>query len=307
MSLLDKFVDSLSVDLHRASCRELKQPFMTVDNIQQSSVIMHLHNGNIFLEEDGVNMNPGSFYLIPAGKQVSNRFGTGNHIPIGPDGFRSEEEIGRYLRPVNHHEDLTKVQELYTFLRFDIYLFNAIPLFEVMDLPPLIIPEDTEFAHLVQHIAREFELQKLGRAKLIKNYMEEIVIHLCRYLDSEPKFKPHIDKLEFLSDRRLVDIVTYIQANLEKDLSNKVIANIAYVSEDYVGQFFKSLTRKNLQDYIENQRLEKAMYYLRTEPASIQEISHRVGFKDPAYFSRRFKLKYGYNANSVRNLQSHLV
>ena len=104
-----------------------------------------------------------------------------------------------------------------------------------------------------------------------------------------------------------MDIVKHIQENLEKDLSNKTIANIAYVSEDYVGQFFKSLTGKNLQDYIENQRLDRAMFLLRTQPDNIQEIAHRVGFKDPAYFSRRFKMKFGANANSIRQNKNQLV
>jgi len=83
-------------------------------------------------------------------------------------------------------------------------------------------------------------------------------------------------------------------------LSNQKIADQAFVSKDYVGQFFKSLTNTNLQDYIENQRLERANYLLRTTKDNIQEIAHQVGFKDPAYFSRRFKNKYNVNANQVR-------
>ena len=162
------------------------------------------------------------------------------------------------------------------------------------------MPADLEFGHLIRYITQEQEQNKLGRDKIISNYMEEIIIHLCRYIDSQARFRPYVERLEFLADRRLVDIVKYIQGNLEKDPSNKVIANIAYVSEDYVGQFFKSLTGQNLQDYIENQRLERAMQLLRTQPDNIQEIAHRVGFKDPAYFSRRFKLKFNANANSIR-------
>jgi YesN/AraC family two-component response regulator len=67
-----------------------------------------------------------------------------------------------------------------------------------------------------------------------------------------------------------------------------------------VGQFFKSMTNANLQDYIEQQRLEKAHQLLRSSTESIQEIAQAIGFKDPAYFSRRFKLKFGKNANQIR-------
>jgi AraC-like DNA-binding protein len=101
--------------------------------------------------------------------------------------------------------------------------------------------------------------------------------------------------------------VQYVRNNLNKDLSNKVIANIAYVSEDYVGQLFKTLTSRNLQEYIENERLEKAYQLLTTRSENIQEIAHMVGFKDPAYFSRRFKLRYKENANAVRRKEKNYM
>lgn len=49
------------------------------------------------------------------------------------------------------------------------------------------------------------------------------------------------------------------------------------------------------------------MILLKTLPDNIQEIAHKVGFKDPAYFSRRFKMKYGANANSVRQNKTQLA
>ena len=79
-----------------------------------------------------------------------------------------------------------------------------------------------------------------------------------------------------------------------------MIASLAYVSKDYVGQFFKSLTGRNLQDYIEERRLERAYHLIRTTDENIQQIAVRVGFKDPAYFSRRFKIKFLKNAKDVR-------
>jgi transcriptional regulator GlxA family with amidase domain len=94
--------------------------------------------------------------------------------------------------------------------------------------------------------------------------------------------------------------VEFIQTNLEQDLSNQQIAQVACVTKDYVGQFFKSLTGRNLQDYIEERRLERAYHLIRTTDENIQQIAVRVGFKDPAYFSRRFKIKFLKNAKDVR-------
>ncbi len=307
MSLLDKFIDSLHVTIHRAGFREGLRPFSMENHFQKSNVILHLERGDVFVGKGEVPMLQDSFYFLPVGQPISMKHGIGPYQDLGDDGFYSDLEVTKYLKFIEPTEDRSQVKQLYTLMAFDISLFNAIPFFEVLDMPAFTIPPDEEFGFLVKHTALEFHQNKLGKDKLIRSYMEEMVIHLCRYLESQPNFQKHIEKLEFLSDRRLVDIVKYVQTNLEKDLSNKTISNIAYVSEDYVGQFFKSLTKQNLQDYIENQRLDKAMFYLRTEPDNIQEIAHRVGFKDPAYFSRRFKMKFGFNANSIRSQPSNLI
>ncbi len=307
MSLLHKFVESLHVKIHGASFREGIVPFSTTDHFQKFNVIIHLQQGNLFLGKDEVALEKNSFCFLPSNQPFSIRHGLAPYKDLKEHGFTAEEPISKYLRFLDPLENREAYREVYTFLALDISLFDAIPFFEVLNMPAFIIPPDEEFAFLMNHIASEYHQEKLGKDKIIRNYMEEIVIHLCRFLESQPDYQKYIDRLEFLSDRRLVEIVKYIQKNLDKDLSNKVIANVAYVSEDYVGQFFKSLTKKNLQDYIEAQRLDKAMVYLRTEPDNIQEIAHRVGFKDPAYFSRRFKMKFGFNANSIRHHQSHFV
>lgn len=297
----------MQVSILRAGFRECLKSFTMGDHFQKSNIIIHLQKGDIFVGKEGLKLEEGSFYFLPLGQPVHIKHGLPPYYDLGEDGFYSQEEVTKFLRFVEPHEDRTNLRQVYTLAAFDLSLFNAIPFFEVLDMPPFSMPPDAEFATLLMNLASEFHQQKLGREKIINSYMEQVLIYLCRYIDSREEFIPNVEKLEFLSDRRLVDIVTYIQANLSNDLSNKIIANIAYVSEDYVGQFFKSLTKKNLQDYIENQRLDRAMLYLRTEPDNIQEIAHRVGFKDPAYFSRRFKMRYGFNANSIRSQSSSLI
>jgi AraC-like DNA-binding protein len=108
----------------------------------------------------------------------------------------------------------------------------------------------------------------------------------------------------YFKDPRLIDIFAYIKDNLGDDLSNKILANVANVSEDYVGQYFKMLTGINPQDYIEYQRMEKAVNLLRTSKKSIREIGKDVGYKDTAYFCRRFKMMFGIPAGKMRRRES---
>jgi AraC-like DNA-binding protein len=83
-----------------------------------------------------------------------------------------------------------------------------------------------------------------------------------------------------------------------------VLADVANVSEDYVGQYFKFLTGSNPQDYVEYQRMELALDLLRTSKISIRELAKRVGYKDVAYFCRRFKIVYGIPAAKMRKRDS---
>jgi transcriptional regulator GlxA family with amidase domain len=190
---------------------------------------------------------------------------------------------------------------------FDTVLYNDFAFFPLLGMPPVSLPFNEQFTFLMREICLEKEKDRLGKEIIVKNYLQEMIIHIFRHIDADPALVHYIAKMEYLTDKRLMDIVKYIQENLEKDLSNKAIAKVAFVSEDYVGQFFKALTNRNLQDYIENQRLDKAMHMLKTMPMNIQEIATLVGFKDAAYFSRRFKLRFGKNANTVKSPKTHMA
>ena len=100
------------------------------------------------------------------------------------------------------------------------------------------------------------------------------------------------------------DIFNYIKEHLGRDLSNKALAEVANVSEDYVGQYFKMLTGINPQDYIEYQRMEEAVKLLRTTKNSIRNIGKEVGYKDTAYFCRRFKMMFGIPAGKMRRRET---
>lgn len=305
--MLSKFIDSLHVHFYNATFQEVINPVFLNGHVEKHNTLIMLNRGHMSVDQSGINFLPEhSFYFFPGGQPIFLRHGRTDHHDLGNSGFSGEEHRSGFLRQVSVKENLAAIPELITMVSFDVLLYDAIPFFEVLEMPPFPLPPDIELEFLMRHIALENEMNKLGREKIMSNYMEEMMIHVCRYMESQSDFKRFIDKLDFLTDRRLVDIVKYIRDNLDKDLSNKTIANIAFISEDYVGQFFKSLTGKNLQDYIESQRLERALFLLRTQPDNIQEIAHRVGFKDPAYFSRRFKMKFGANANAFRQNKTTL-
>ncbi|MBP6401876.1 MAG: hypothetical protein KA492_05040, partial [Bacteroidia bacterium] len=201
MALLSKFIDSLNVHLYRTAFREVVHPVKLNGSFDKHNVIIHLNKGKLLVGPEDEVMPPDSFYFFPAGQPIYVKHANGNYHDLGPDGFKDDDHRSRFLRTISGLEDVSQMKEVFTILAFDVMLYDAIPFFEVLGMPPFALTKDEEFGFLVKHIALENEQNKLGREKLIRNYMEEIMIHMCRYIESQEKFKKYTDKLEFLSDR----------------------------------------------------------------------------------------------------------
>src|SRR6185436_15745362 len=248
------------------------------------------------------------FYFIPSDQPIYFKHGKSKNYRIfNTTGFTSIEERETYLKPVDISSQIKSVKSVFSIIGFEALIYGAIPFFSILELPCIHIPFDEELSYLMRNIILEDTQSKIGSSALTRCLLNELVIHICRYIFRHPEFKKNLEKINYLLDKRLITIIEYIQNNLGKDLSNEKIAEVAYVSRDYVGQFFKTLTGNNIQDYVENRRLEHAHFLLRTCNDNVQEIAHRVGFKDPAYFSRRFKLRFNENAKEIRKTRHYDV
>jgi AraC-like DNA-binding protein len=300
--IFNRIIDAIQVKYYRGTLREIIKPAELNGSIEPRNVLVQVNSGECFGERDFGKINPGDFYFMPVSSPIFFRHGSGpKYASFGKDGFLSPEQREQYVisRSVTK-QGYDASKDIFSIIGFDVQIYGAIPFFTILELPCFIMPFDEEMNYLMNAIITEEESKRLGRERLLKNLTEELVVHICRFIYSKPEYQKNFEKISYLLDKRLVNIIQYIQNNLNEDLSNQKIAELAYVSKDYIGQFFKSLTNANLQDYIENQRLERAHYLLRTSKDNVQEIAHNVGFKDPAYFSRRFKLKYNKNANQIR-------
>lgn len=303
--IFNRIIEALQVKYYRSAKREVIKPSELNASIEPRNILVQVNSGFCYGERNFHRINPGDFYFMPVGSPIYFRHGQSNEYDVfGRDGFVNPEMRDKYTQNISAKDPVDPNKDIFSILGFDVHIYGAIPFFSILELPCFILPADTEMNYLMQTMISEEESDNLGKERLLRNFTEELVVHICRFIHNKPEYEKNFEKIVYLLDKRLVNIIQYVSSNLGDDLSNVKIAEKAYVSKDYVGQFFKTLTNTNLQDYIENQRLEKALYLLRTSKDNVQEIAHAVGFKDPAYFSRRFKLKYSVNANQVRRENS---
>jgi AraC family transcriptional regulator, arabinose operon regulatory protein len=304
-STFSKIIDALQIQLFKVNLRKVVQPVQLDGSYEQKNVLIQARKGSIYVGSNYVQLPEGGFYFVPAGQPIFVKFGrSAKYYAFGKESFPSSEEREKFIKPISALGDVSNMEDTFAIVRFDVSIYNVISLFSLLETPGLIIPRNEALSDIITKILEEEEQSNIGKSKMLETLGEQMLIHVFRFIEAQPDFGKYMETLNYLLDKRLINIIKYIQDNLDKDLSNKAIASVAYVSEDYVGQFFKSLTNKNLQEYVENQRLERAHYLLRTRSDIVQEIAYQVGFKDPAYFSRRFKLKYGVNANVVRRKDS---
>ena len=299
----NKIIESLSVRFIKSKNIRILQPVKIQNYYDVENTILVLNRGQIRYGEDEQAVNGGSVLFIPGGKMLSLIYGSGDPVSLSNDDFTNNKEL--YFQSLET-TDVTKLEaENYSFINFEAKVFDSVNFFASLDIPPFEIENNPKIDELIQEITTENNSDTPGKDRIIKISTERLVIEIVRHILETKMFVEQLaTNSTYFKDPRLIDIFSYIKENIGGDLSNKVLANVANVSEDYVGQYFKMLTGINPQDYIEYQRMEQAVSLLRTTKKSIREIGKEVGYKDTAYFCRRFKMMFGIPAGKMRRRES---
>ncbi|HEX5000941.1 MAG TPA: AraC family transcriptional regulator [Bacteroidia bacterium] len=303
--IIRRIVDAMEVRFHHAHIYEVLKPYQLLGAPQNKSILFYAHSGYFTGGVVEEQIKPGNFYLIPKGTVHFSRMGGPDGPKLDPNFLNEDTDVKReYVKDLSYDDVIRAGAHVGSSLGFELLIHGIVNIFQVIGLPLLVIPGNPDMLNAYMGVLKENNSDKVGATSLRKKYLEEIMIHLMRHLFERNDLDETVGKMSYLLDRRLIDVVEFIQSNLETDLSNNQIAQVACVTKDYVGQFFKSLTGRNLQDYIEERRLERAYFLIRSTDENIQQIAVRVGFKDPAYFSRRFKMKFQRNAKDVRKVDA---
>jgi len=300
----NKIIESLNIKFIRSRQWEVVKP-VTIKAFYDVQNTMILVNSGCVTVGTGSEMekaHTGDIIFIPGGRSCPLTFGYGEAPMLSNDEFMEQRDkyLSATIRPQN-----TTEYTYFVSVTFDVKAFDSVSFFNSLDLPPFLIRNNRKLAEEIRHVNDENTGENPGKTRAIILLTELMVITMFRHILKNRMF---VEKLatntNYFKDPRLIDIFNYIKENLSGDLSNKALANVANVSEDYVGQYFKSLTGINPQDYIEYQRMERAVDLLRTSKKSIRVIGHEVGYKDTAYFCRRFKMMFGIPAGKMRRRET---
>ena len=302
----NKIIESLGVKFGKARHINILQSIQIKNFYDVENTLVVLYNGDVKIEGVEESVKPGDILFIPGGKACTITYGSGEAKPISFEEFMTNRDS--YFEPMNEPQEIGIVKNSFGLVAFEAKVFDSVNFFSSLDIPPFFIPQNSKLSQLVKEILIEDFTEEAGRGRVISIKTEEAVIEIIRHILRNQLFVEQLaTNSTYFKDPRLIDIFTYIKNNLAGDLSNKQLANVANVSEDYVGQYFKILTGINPQDYIEYQRMEEAVNLLRTSKKSIRAIGGEVGYKDTAYFCRRFKMMFGIPAGKMRRRDSLMI
>lgn len=156
---------------------------------------------------------------------------------------------------------------------------------------------------LMQEIYGELVQPDYGYERVIEAASTMILMELARYIRHlGRKNAKHGDSLA-LAPWQLRRIQERIQASLELGYPNLAeLAELCGISQGHLMRSFKASTGWQIHKYIADERLETAKAMLAQEKFSCEEVSVRLGYKSPAYFSTAFRHMTGKTPTEFRRM-----
>ncbi len=105
------------------------------------------------------------------------------------------------------------------------------------------------------------------------------------------------------SDTVIARIKSYIKKNLTGELDRDHLAEVFFLSPDYISRIFRQKTGIRLNDYITDVRMKEAKRLLETSDSPVGEVAFLSGYYNVAYFSRVFRIHNGETPMQYRNRQ----
>jgi AraC-like DNA-binding protein len=129
----------------------------------------------------------------------------------------------------------------------------------------------------------------LGGEQLVKNYLEMLLIDLMRTLtETESGNSVFLQETE-INNKLAEDIIKILKSNIYNRLSIEEISRKISYSKAYVFRQFKLATNKSVMEYFTDLKISVAEELIRENELSIKEISDKLAFDSPNYFTKTFK------------------
>ena len=147
-----------------------------------------------------------------------------------------------------------------------------------------VIPKnDTELKRL-----HKKENAPIGGDQLIKTYLEQLLIFLLRGITKKGEVGAFPSK-ESLESHLVTAIKELIEQRLDQRPSVQEICRALGYSKSYLSKLFREQSGETIAGYATGRKIRRAKQMIREGNSNFTQISDRLCFDNPQYFSRVFK------------------
>lgn len=234
---------------------------------------IHAGSGDAILGEQRHAIGPQSVVTVP---------------PRLSHGFRFSQDIEGFVITalVSHLKAITGE-------RASLGEWLSVPHVAVLD------PVSADGAYVAQTLLRlgaEFSGRRSGRHELLDAYLTSALQLTARLAFQDDRQGGAIDR----NEHRMEMLDGLIRQNLRLQKSAAFYAERLGLSPTHLNRIVRTMTGHGTHEFIARKMIEEAKRELVFTLASVQEIGYRLGFSDPAYFSRFFLKQTGVTPRTWR-------
>ena len=142
----------------------------------------------------------------------------------------------------------------------------------------------------IEHLRFKHHISRIDRSTIREVFLSERLQNMSGAENSRVSKKSEL----------ISSIEKYLQQNYMNALTLETLSTLFFLSKYELCRRFKAEVGENLWEYIGNLRISKAKQLLLSSSLRISEISSRVGYRDPTYFSNSFKKQVGMSPKVYR-------
>ncbi len=217
--------------------------------------------------------------------------------------FLTPGQVHRISREENYHGFLLVFsREFYSLGLQDEDLLMTLPFFNNNTSEPILNLNREEFRELldiIEHLRTDYKRDSEIREDVLRSYLH-IFLLKCRYFFNRNYFGNEIikdPKFQLVNKFRNLVEQNYHEVHLVREY-----ADLLNESPAHLNKIVKMITGENASEFIIKRIVLEAKRLLIYTDLSNKEISFKMNYDDPSYFSRLFRKKVGTSPSEFRIL-----
>ena len=258
------------------------------DTIPYDNRLFYMYKGTASIKttNECYTLNEGDILLIPSGHRyrLLPSENTSSYIAVNFDYTQANIEKHNVIYPA-------EADKYNRSLKLEEVSFKDTPQLNSI----VCIRGMREVAGKLVRIEQEYSEKLLYSEFITSNTMSELLFECARKLNGQN----HKENKEIVGM-----IIGYINDNIEKKLSNKIIAENFNLHPNYISSVMKIYTGIPLHQYLLKARISRSIDLISEQKYSLTEIAEKCGFSDIYHYSKSFKKIIGvspgtYNKSTI--------